>query len=53
MAKNIVSLELDFRDNTTQESSVVMTIADTMITANIIADAVILANMSIANDSCA
>src|SRR6266496_1391108 len=51
-AEDIVSLELDSRGDTTQESSAVMTTADTVTTANITADAVILDDMSMANDSC-
>ena len=52
MAENIVSLGLDSRDNTTQESSAVMTTANAAVTADIIADAVILDDAGVANDSC-
>src|SRR6266542_529740 len=50
MAKDIVSLGLDSRGNTTQESSAVMTIADAAATADITADAVILDDAGVAND---
>ena len=53
MAEDIILLGLDSRDDTTQESSAVMTTADTATTANITAGAVILDNMDMANDSCA
>ena len=50
-AKDIISLGLDFRDDTTQESSAVMTTADVVMTADITADVIILDDVSIANDS--
>ncbi len=49
-AEDIVSLELDSRGNTTQESSIVMTTADAAATADITADAVILDDADVAND---
>ncbi len=52
-AEDIVSLGLDSRGDTTQESSAVMTTADAATTANITADAVILNDVSVANNSCA
>ncbi len=51
-AKNIVSLELDFRGDTTQESSAVITTADATATVNITASAVILDNVDVISDSC-
>ncbi len=53
MTEDIILLELNSRSNTIQESSIVIIIADAMIIMNIIADAVITADMSIANNSCA
>ena len=53
MTKDIISLELDFRGDTTQKSSAVMTTADATITVNITADAVILDDMDVATDRCA
>ncbi len=50
MAEDIILLGLDSRDDTTQESSAVMTIADTVMTMNITAGVVILDNASVAND---
>jgi len=52
MAEDIVSLELDSRDNITQESSAVMTTVDTTMTVDITADAIILDNAGVTNDSC-
>ncbi len=52
-AEDIISLGLDSRDDTTQESSAVMTTADAAVTADITADAVILDDAGVANDSCA
>jgi len=52
-AEDIISLGLDFRDDTIQESSTVMTTADAVMTADITADAVILDDASVTNDSCA
>ena len=58
-AKDIVSLGLDSRGNTTQESNAVMiiadavTTADAVATADITAGAVILDDAGVANDSCA
>ncbi len=49
-AKDIVSLGLDSRGDTTQESSAVMTTADAAATADITADAVILDDAGVAND---
>src|SRR6266508_3518331 len=49
-AEDIVSLGLDSRGDTTQESSVVMTTANTAATADITADAVILDDAGVAND---
>ena len=51
MIEDIVSLELDSRSNITQESSAVMITADAVVTADITADAVILDDTSIANNS--
>ena len=50
--EDIVLLELDFRGDTTQESSVVMITVDVMMTANITADVIILNDVGMANDSC-
>ena len=50
-AEDIVSLGLDSRGDTTQESSAVMTTADAAATADIIAGAVILDDAGVANDS--
>src|SRR6266498_237479 len=50
-ADDIVSLGLDSRGDTTQESSAVMTTADAVATADITANAVILDDASVANDS--
>ena len=52
MAEDIISLELDSRGDTTQESSIVMTTANAAMTADITADAVILNDADVANDSC-
>src|SRR6266496_4264693 len=49
-AEDIVSLGLDSRGDTTQESSAVMTTADAAATADITADAVILDDAGVAND---
>src|SRR6266542_400274 len=49
-AEDIVLLGLDSRDNTTQESSVVMTIVDAATTADITADVVIMDEAGVAND---
>ncbi len=51
-AEDIILLGLDSRDDTTQESSVVMTIADAVVTTDITADAVILDDVDKINDSC-
>src|SRR6266542_4051374 len=51
MVEDIVSLGLSSRGNTTQESSAVMITADAAATADITADAVILDNASVTNDS--
>src|SRR6266540_6133847 len=48
--EDIVSLGLDFRGDTTQESSAVMITADAAVTADITADAVILDDTGVAND---
>ncbi len=50
--EDIVLLGLDSRSDTTQESSVIMTIADAVVTADITADAVILDDVGVTNDSC-
>ena len=50
-AEDIVSLELNSRDDTTQESSAVMITADAATTADITAGAVILDDVGVANDS--
>ena len=50
-AKDIVSLELNSRGNTIQESSIIMTITDTVVTADITVNAVILNEAGIANNS--
>src|SRR6266498_2144767 len=52
MAENIISLELNSRGDTTQESSAVITTADAMTTADITAGAIILDDADVANDSC-
>jgi len=52
MAEDIILLGLDSRDDTTQESSVVMTTTDATMTANITVGAVILDDADVANDSC-
>jgi len=49
-AEDIVSLGLDFRDDTTQESNAVMITVDAMATADITADAIILEDTGVAND---
>ena len=49
-AEDIVSLGLDSRGDTTQESSVVMITADAVMTVDIIAGAVILDDAGVAND---
>src|SRR6266496_4768653 len=49
-AKDIVSLGLDSRGDTTQESSTVMTTADAAVTADITAGTVILDDAGVAND---
>ena len=49
-AKDIISLGLNSRGDTTQESSAVMTV-DAMVTADITAGAVILDDVGMANDS--
>src|SRR6266540_2681522 len=51
MAEDIISLGLDSRGDITQESSAVMTTADAAVTADITASAVILDDVSVANDS--
>jgi len=51
-AEDIISLGLDFRGNTIQENSTVMTTADTAITADITVNAVILDDTDVADDSC-
>ncbi len=50
-AEDIVSLGLDFRDDTTQESNAVMITVDAMATADITADAIILNDADVTNDS--
>ena len=49
--KDIISLELDSRGDTIQESSTVMITADAMAIADITADVIILAETGVANDS--
>jgi len=51
IAKNIISLGLDFRGDITQESNAVMTTADAAAIADITAGAVILDDADVANDS--
>ncbi len=50
-AEDIILLGLDSRGNTTQESSVIMTTADAVVTADITAGAVILDDVDVTNDS--
>ncbi len=50
MAEDIISLGLDSRGDTTQDSSAVMTTADVAVTADITADAIILDDAGVAND---
>ncbi len=52
MAKDIISLGLNSKGDTTQKSSTVMTTVDATVTVNITADAVILDDVGVANDSC-
>ncbi len=52
MAKDIISLGLDSKDNITQESSVVMTTADAVVTMDITASVIILDNVDVTSDSC-
>ncbi len=52
-AEDIISLGLDSRGDTTQESSIVITTANAAVTADIIANVVILDEASVINDSCA
>ena len=51
-AEDIISLGLDSRGDTTQDSSAVITTVDAVATADITADAVILDYADVANDSC-
>jgi len=51
MAEDIISLELNFRSDIIQESSVVMTTADATTTVDITVNAVILDDVGIANNS--
>jgi len=51
-AKDIILLGLDSKGDTTQESSIVMTIADAAATADITAGAVIMDDTGMTNDSC-
>ncbi len=53
IAKNIVLLKLNSRDDITQEDSTVMITADIAMIADITVDAVIMDDASITNDSCA
>ncbi len=48
--EDIVSLGLDSRGDTTQESSAVMTTADAAVTADITTNAVILDDVGVTND---
>ena len=50
-AEDIVSLGLDSRGDTTQESSAVMITADAMMTADITAGAIIMDDVNVTNDS--
>ncbi len=52
-AEDIISLGLDSRGDTTQESNAVMTIADAATTADITIGVVIMDDAGVANDSCA
>ncbi len=52
-AEDIILLGLDSRDDTTQESSAVMIAVDVTVTADITANVVILADVSITTNSCA
>ena len=52
-AEDIISLGLDSRGDTTQESSAVMTTVDAAVTADITVSAVILDDTDVVNDSCA
>src|SRR6266498_3589801 len=52
MAEDIVSLGLDSRGDTTQESSAVRTTVDAAVTADITAGAIILDDVDVTNDSC-
>jgi len=52
MTKNIISLGLDSRNDITQESSIVITIADAVVIVDIIVDIIILNDAGIANDNC-
>src|SRR6266511_1820245 len=49
-AEDIVSLGLDSRGDTTQESNAVMTTADAVATADITADAIIIDDADMANN---
>ncbi len=51
MAKNIISLKLNSRDDITQEGSAVTIIANTMTTADITANTIILDEADVANNS--
>src|SRR6266498_3352527 len=53
MAKDIISLGLNSKGDTIQESSAVMITADTAMTVDITASAIILDDVSVINDSCA
>jgi len=51
MAEDIILLGLNSKDDTIQESSIIMITADAMDTAYITANAIILDNVSIATNS--
>ena len=51
MAEDIILLGLNSKDDTIQESSIIMTITDTVVTADITVNAVILNEAGIANNS--
>ena len=51
-AEDIILLGLDSKGDTTQESSAVMTTVDAAATADITADAIIMDDVGVVNDSC-
>jgi len=48
--KDIISLRIDFRDDTIQENSVIMTTMDAATIANITVNTVIMTNVGVANN---